>query len=453
VAERLTGDAGPRRRKISTVVGPTSSPGDARNRWTLTFDDPELERDYQQTATMRRAELRLSFLGSAVLWLVGGLIVPLVIPAPAAIVYALAGFEVVGNVVAFAAFPRLRTRTDQGRVSLVLNLLSALVAISLVGLVDRFDDYAAPTLMIISVVALVALRLRFTHSVIAAIGYIALFIAFAIPFARSPILLQGFLVFAAAIVGAMGTFVLEDADRRIFAQGRTIARLHAQVDELFHQYLSPTVADTLLQAPERAALGGEIVEVSVLFADLQGFTTFSERSDPNAVVRLVNEYFEAAVPLILDEGGTITQFAGDALMAIFNAPIHHADHARRAARAALAMQAACEAISVQAGDARPRFRVGIATGPALVGNIGSRDVRNFTAIGDTPNLASRLQTFAEPGSVVIDGRTRDLIGAARTPPLGAPALKGRTVPVEVFELLALEEGQPVVAGAQPPGRR
>jgi class 3 adenylate cyclase len=160
----------------------------------------------------------------------------------------------------------------------------------------------------------------------------------------------------------------------------------------------------------------------------------------------VNEYFEAAVPLILDAGGTITQFAGDALMAIFNAPIHHPDHARRAARAALAMQAACDAISVQAGDARPRFRVGIATGPALVGNIGSQHVRNFTAIGDTPNLASRLQTFAEPGHVVIDGRTRELIGPARTQPLGLPALKGKTVPVEVFELMALEEQASVAAG-------
>jgi class 3 adenylate cyclase len=281
--------------------------------------------------------------------------------------------------------------------------------------------------------------------VIVAIGYVVAFLAFAIPLAHGTILLQGFLVTAAAAVGSMGTFVLEDQERRLFAQGRTIARLHAQVDELFHQYLSPTVADTLLQAPERAALGGEIVEVSVLFADLQGFTTFSERSDPNAVVGLLNDYFGAAVPVILAEDGTITQFAGDAIMAIFNAPRHHVDHARRAARAALGMQAACDTIARQGEDAPPRFRVGIATGPALVGNIGSRDVRNFTAIGDTPNLASRLQTFANPGHVVIDGRTRELVGPARTQPLGAPALKGKTVPVDVFDLEALEEEAPVAA--------
>jgi hypothetical protein len=218
MAEVLTGDVGPPAEQDHAVVGPTPSPGDRRNRWTLTFDDPELERDYQRTATMRQADLRLSFLGSAVLWLVGGLIVPVVTTAPAAIVYALTGFEVIGNIAAFALFPRLQTRTEQGRVSLVLNLLSTLVAMALVALADRFDEYAAPTLMIFSVVALVALRLRFTHSVIVAIGYVVAFLAFAIPLAHGTILLQGFLVAAAAAVGSMGTFVLEDQDRRLFAQ-------------------------------------------------------------------------------------------------------------------------------------------------------------------------------------------------------------------------------------------
>jgi class 3 adenylate cyclase len=106
-----------------------------------------------------------------------------------------------------------------------------------------------------------------------------------------------------------------------------------------------------------------------------------------------NTYFDAAVPAILREGGTITQFAGDAVMAIWNAPGRQADHAQRAARAALDMQRACEAIAAQAAD-RPRFRVGLATGPALAGNVGSADLRNFTAIGDTVNLTARLQTFA-----------------------------------------------------------
>ena len=412
------------------------TPGSERDRWTLAFLDPALEREYQLAAAMRAADLRLSFLGSAVLFLVGGIIVPIVTTVPAALAYALAGFEVVLDFLAFAFVGRLRTRRAQGRASMVLNLLAAVVGLALAAASGQFDLYAAPTVMIVSVVGLVAARLRFTHSVIVAVGYVVVFLAFAQRFATEPVALQLFFVAAAAAVGAAGTYVLEDADRRLFAQGRLIAALHAQVDRLFHQYLSPAVADSLLTAPERTELGGEVVEVSVLFADLQGFTSFSERTDPAAVVGLLNTYFDAAVPRILGEGGTITQFAGDAVMAIFNAPNRHVDHARRAATAALAMQAAIEPVAAAESD-RPRFRIGIATGPALVGNIGSIDVRNFTAIGDTTNLAARLQTFAEPGHVVISDRTRELLGPAQVAPLGAPALKGKSLPVAVFELLAL----------------
>jgi class 3 adenylate cyclase len=411
-------------------------PGTDRSRWTLAFLDPALEREYQLSATMRAADLRLSYLGAAVLFLVGGLIAPVVTPIPAAVAYGLAGFEVALNLVAFAMVGRLTTRATQGRVSMVLNLLAAVVGMTLVAASGQFDLYAAPTLMTVSVVGLVAARLRFTHSVIVALGYVVVYLALAQRFASQPVLLQLFFVVAASAVGVMGTYVLEDAGRRLFVQARLIASLHAQVDRLFHQYLSPAVADSLLTAPGRSELGGEVAEVSVLFADLQGFTSFSERTDPAAVVRLLNGYFDAAVPPILREGGTIIQFAGDALMAIFNAPQRQADHARRAGTAALALQAATEPLAAVEPD-RPRFRVGIATGPALVGNVGSIDVRNFTAIGDTTNLAARLQTFAEPGHVVISERTRELLGPADVEPLGAPALKGKSLPVEVFDLRAL----------------
>ena len=173
----------------------------------------------------------------------------------------------------------------------------------------------------------------------------------------------------------------------------------------------------------------------MLFADLTGFTTFSERRSPNDVVAMLNEMFAAAVPTVLGEGGTIIQFAGDALMAIFNAPARQPDHALRAARAALGLQRA----TASDGTAdRPRFRVGLNTGPALVGNIGSAEMRNFTAIGDATNLAARLQTFAPPGSVVIGERTFAMIAdVAECRPLGTPELKGKSVPVAAYELLGL----------------
>jgi class 3 adenylate cyclase len=150
---------------------------------------------------------------------------------------------------------------------------------------------------------------------------------------------------------------------------------------------------------------------------------------------MLNASFSASVPIIFAEGGTITQFAGDAIMAIYNAPVRQPDHAVRAARAALAMQRAVAAIP-GAGQ-RPTFRIGLNSGPAVVGNIGSAQIRNFTAIGDTTNTAARLQTFVRPGGVAIGQRTLDLLGeAAVVEPLGTPELKGKS-PTPVYELVRL----------------
>ena len=211
------------------------------------------------------------------------------------------------------------------------------------------------------------------------------------------------------------------------------------MDRLLHQYLSPDVAQVLIDDPERAELGGEAVDVTVLFADLQDFTPFSERTAPADVVAMLNAAFSAAVPAIFAEGGTIIQFAGDAVVAVFNAPVRQRDHAVRAARAALALQASTARLP-SAADA-PRFRVGLNTGPVLVGNIGSAELRNFVAIGDTTNLAARLQTFAAPGTVVIGQRTRNMLGdAAHVRDLGEPKLKGKSAVGKIYELVGLEGG-------------
>ncbi len=214
-------------------------------------------------------------------------------------------------------------------------------------------------------------------------------------------------------------------------------RLYRQIEALFRQYMAPSVATALLANPSQAALGGAITELTVLFADLRGFTAFSERSSPEQVVALLNHYFGIATPLVLAQGGTIDKYVGDAMMALFNAPVRQPDHALRAVRAALAMQAAIEQIAAD-NPGWPRFRIGINTGSALVGNIGSAELRNFTAIGDTVNLASRLETSAESGQIVIGAATyahiRDI---AVVRELGGIALKGKATPVEAFVLLGL----------------
>jgi adenylate cyclase len=210
-----------------------------------------------------------------------------------------------------------------------------------------------------------------------------------------------------------------------------------RLDELFRPYLSPQLTERLREDPSAGELGGEQRQVSVLFADLQGFTEFSEQASPTEVVAMLNEYWAGTVPVLEAEGGLIERFAGDAVMVVFNAGADQEDHAARACRAALGLQLASGPIA----DRRPgwpRFRAGVNTGPAVIGNVGSIERRSFTAVGDTTNLASRLQSQADAGQVVIGAATLAELGpAAQVRSLGALSLKGKAAPVEAFVLLSL----------------
>ncbi|WP_204358501.1 adenylate/guanylate cyclase domain-containing protein [Streptosporangium sp. 'caverna'] len=215
------------------------------------------------------------------------------------------------------------------------------------------------------------------------------------------------------------------------------ARLYQELSTLFRQYMSPDVANSLLADPQTAALGGKLVELTALFADLKGFTSFSEQAAPGEIVEMLNRYHTAAVPIVLGNGGTIVQFVGDAMLALFNAPAEQPDHALAAARAALAMQEAAEAIA-EGMPGYPRFRIGVNTGLALVGNIGSPELRGFNAMGDCVNVAARLEGVADPGTVVIGQSTLDQIGpGATTQALGWLNLKGKEQSVNAYVLSAL----------------
>lgn len=211
-------------------------------------------------------------------------------------------------------------------------------------------------------------------------------------------------------------------------------RLYAQLDTLFRTYLSPDVVETLKADPSQAGLGGSIAHLTALFADLRGFTTFSERTDPAQVMELLNRYFGVAVPIVLQNGGTVVQFVGDAMLAVFDAPTPRPDHEFRAARTALEMQ---EAIDRVAGDGpdTPRFRIGINTGPALIGNIGSTELRSFNVVGDAVNVAARLETSAEPGTVFVGETTYSAIAPrVEATRLGPLELKGKDLPVTAYRL-------------------
>ena len=210
------------------------------------------------------------------------------------------------------------------------------------------------------------------------------------------------------------------------------------MDTLFRRYVGPRLADRLTEEPALAQLGGSEKDVTVLFADLQGFTSFSEGRPAEEVIEMVNAYWEGAVPIVVEqEGGLIERFAGDAIMAVFNALDDQPDHPapRRAGRS---------------GDARPdggdrgasiptwpRFRIGVNTGPAVIGNVGGGDQRSFAAIGDTTNVAARLQSAAAPGSGAreLRPRSRGLEGAVDVRSVGTRSLKGKGDEVDVFELI------------------
>ena len=243
------------------------------------------------------------------------------------------------------------------------------------------------------------------------------------------------LVDAMFILNIAGVSIIVFIALYVFVRERD--RAFTVVQRLFGQYLSPQIARALISDPRQAQLGGDIRDVTALFADLEGFTPFTESRPPRETVAVLNRYFTAVVPVIFASGGTIIQFAGDAIVAVWNAPVEQPRHALTAARAALAMQVAIEGI-VREDATLPRFRVGIATGAALVGNVGSEEFHNYVAHGDAVNLAARLQTGAKAGQVVISGPTYALIrDAAAVRPLGRFTVKGKVEEVEAFLLEGL----------------
>jgi class 3 adenylate cyclase len=329
------------------------------------------------------------------------------------------------------------TQRRRDAIGMGQQLAAGIAWLALGSVTGTFAVYALPGVMVTAAFGFSITRHPFTGAVVVGSAYCLLFIVVALALGLASQLPAQVAILASAVVAAcVGGYTLERSQRTAFAQGKLVSALREQVDQLLHRYLSPEVASSLIEDPGRAALGGEELEVTVLFADLRGYTAFAERRAPAEVVAMLNDAFGVVVPIVFAEGGTVVQFMGDALMAIFNAPHPQPDHALRAARAALAMQRAVKELPT--ASSQPQFRVGLNSGPALVGNIGGAEMRNFAAIGDTTNLAARLQTYAPEGSVVIGASTYDLIREqAIVRPLGSPELKGKSQSVAVYELLGL----------------
>lgn len=199
------------------------------------------------------------------------------------------------------------------------------------------------------------------------------------------------------------------------------------------------VRDRLLADPGNLRLDGIRQPITVLFADIHQFTSFSERMAPEILFRILNSYLSLAAQAVLEQEGTLDKFMGDAVMAFWNAPDTQPDHALRAVRAAVAITQAIHKLHNQLSeDRRLYFSVGVHTGEAMVGNVGTSELFNYTVIGDTVNLAQRLEAVGRPGQILLSEDTYRAVAphviAREMPPV---LLRGRQQPVVVYELEGL----------------
>lgn len=268
-------------------------------------------------------------------------------------------------------------------------------------------------------------------------------------------------ILAASILGYMGTLndLLMPTAHLQFSALFTFAGIYGwrfthgeyereRLRTMFSRYLDPKIVDTLISSGELPHLGGESREMTVLFTDIRNFTTISEQLSPEEVVEMLNNYLGRACAVLAEEGACIDKFIGDAIMAVFGVPLKSEDHARRALRAAVNLREVADEfrnwMHERFADRNlPEFGIGIGihTGPAVAGNIGTPQRMEYTAIGDSVNLASRIEGMTKVIGCVILASQDTLDSAGPGFMLGRSStinVKGRAQPVDVREVLASE---------------
>lgn len=227
-----------------------------------------------------------------------------------------------------------------------------------------------------------------------------------------------------------------------------------QVIRLFGRFVAPQVVDEILRLGEAGIkLGGTRKYISVLFLDVRGFTPLSEKMQPEEIVDVLNSFFHDITKSIFEHGGTLDKFIGDAVMAIFNAPLELENHEVQAVRTAIQIQQRAQVIQRRLEEKYGRtvaFGIGVNCGDAVVGNIGAMERLDYTAIGDTVNLAARLESNSKPNQIIISQRVYEQVIAAkandiRMTYMGAINVKGKSEPVEIYEVHHKEEDQDPVA--------
>jgi adenylate cyclase len=225
-------------------------------------------------------------------------------------------------------------------------------------------------------------------------------------------------------------------------------RERARMRQIFGRYVADDVVNVLLAEDRKPDLSGEVKHVTVLFSDIRGFTTFSEKLNAHEVVEMLNAYFTRVCEPILAQGGTVDKYIGDAVMAVFGSPVTYPDHARRALKAALGMQREAEGFKQWMRDRFPdrglqefNIGVGLNTGDAVIGDIGTARRREFTAIGDTVNAASRLEGITKEMHCVVcaaEVTVRAAGEGVRTGKVEVRQVKGRSEPIRIYEILGVD---------------
>ena len=223
---------------------------------------------------------------------------------------------------------------------------------------------------------------------------------------------------------------------------KEVNALNAKVRELLERYMPPSVVQRLINEPGLPELGGERQIITVLFADIRGFTRLAEKMTPNQLVEMLNFYLALTADAIMKYEGTLDKFMGDGAMGVYNAPLPQPDHALRAVKSALALQKRLSREQAKKGDNLLPLKIGIGihTGEAIVGNIGTPYLMNYTAVGDAVNLARRLQELAQGGQILISEAVYALVQKeVMAEKLGPVTVKGKSQPVDVYNVLSLRK--------------
>lgn len=225
----------------------------------------------------------------------------------------------------------------------------------------------------------------------------------------------------------------------------TEERRAREIRKMFSSYVSKRIVDELIKDPSKATLGGDRKEITVLFSDIRGFTSFSEKHQPEEVVKLLNEYLGAMTEIVFDHEGTLDKFVGDAIMALWGAPVGQPDHAERAVKCALAMIERLQRLQAKwAAEGKHVIDIGIGinTGEMVVGNMGAEGKKmDYTVIGDNVNLGARLEGLTRQynNHIIISEFTfekvRDIVQVNE---LGSVTVKGKQKPVRIYDLVGIK---------------